>query len=176
MTLHTPRLTLRPQRMDDAQALYAWQSDAETQRYINPPHTSIAETTEYLEWVVGEWQGDHQKYYAFGIELHGSLIGEIAFSYGCGKCGRCQPGEAALGFVFHRDVWGNGYATEAAGVIIEHCFSIGARKIKMACDVRNIAAMRVAEKLGFLRLEETETSEYNDGSPQVRNCYVLTKA
>jgi len=172
MTLHTQRLTLRPQTMGDAQALYAWQSDAETQRYINPPHTNINETTEYLQWVISEWQGDHQKYYAFGIEFDGRLIGEIAFSYGCGKCGRCQPGEAALGFVIQREVWGKGFATEATTAIIEHCFSIGAKKIIMACDVRNAAALRMAEKLDFC-LEKTETSEYNDGSPQIRNIYVL---
>jgi len=109
--------------MDDSHTVYEWQSDAETQKYINPPHTNLTQTIEYLEWVTKEWQSSHQKYYSFGITLGGKLIGEISFSNGCGKCGRCVEGEAALGYVIHRNFRHCGYETEALKAVIEYCFS-----------------------------------------------------
>ena len=173
MKLQTKRLTLRPLCMDDCHAVYAWQSDAETQKYTCPP-TDLSETEEYLEWAAGEWQSDHQTYHSFGIELNGQLIGEIAFSYGCGKCGRCVKGEAAVGYSIHRDFWDCDYETEALHAIIDHCFAtLGAEKIKMSCDVEDRAQLRAIESLGMQLRLENEDCEYADGKPFKRNTYYL---
>ena len=174
MKIQTERLILRPMRMDDAQATYTWQSDAEVQE---SPNTDISQTIEYLEWVTGEWQSDHQKYYSFGIMLSDKLIWEISFSNGCGKCGRCVEGEAALGYSIHRDYWNCGYETEAIDAIIEYCFStLGAEKIKMSRDVESLAELREIERLGMQLILENEDCETFDGKPFKRNTYILNKS
>lgn len=174
MKINTKRMTLRPLTMDDLQAAYAWQSCAKTQEYINAPHTDISQTAEYLEWVTGEWQGGHQKYYVFGIALDGLLIGEVGFSLGCGKCGRCAPGETALGYVIHKDFWGHGYEAEVVDAVIKHCFLMpGAEKIKMSCDVKDATSLQLIENLGMQLMLENEDCAYGDGRAFVRNTYFL---
>ena len=174
MKIQTKRLILRPMRMDDAQAAYTWQSDAEVQESAL---TDINQTIEYLEWVTGEWQSSHQKYYCFGIMLGDKLIGEIGVSNGCGKCGRCVEGEASLGYGIHRDYWNCGYEAEAIDAIIEYCFStLGAEKIKMSYHVGNLAELREIERLGMQLLLENEDCVTFDGRPFKRNTYILNKA
>ena len=175
ITLTTKRLTLRPLTMDDLQTVHTWQSDAESKRYNNSPHTDISETAEYLkENVVAEWESNHQNNYNFGIEFEGKLIGEIAFSYGCGGCGRCKKGEAAIGYIIHKDFRGHGYEAEATSAIIEHCFSVlNAEIIKTSCDIESLDEINVIKSLGFMLKEENETCEYSDGTPFVRNAYFL---
>ena len=173
MKIQTKRLILRPMRMDDAQAAYSWQSDAEVQQTA---HTDISQTVEYLEWVTKEWQGEHQKYYGFGIMLDDKLIGEIGVSNGCGKCGRCVEGEASLGYGIHRDYWDCGYEAEVLDAIIEYCFStLGAEKIKMTYHVGNLAELREIERLGMQLLLENEDCVTFDGRPFKRNTYYLEK-
>ena len=158
-------------RMDDAEAAYTWQSDAEVQESA---HTDISQTVEYLEWVAKEWQGEHQKYYSFGIMLGDKLIGEIGVSFGCGKCGRCVKGEASVGYGIHRDYWDCGYEAEAIDAIIKYCFStLGAEKIKMSCDVESLAELREIERLGMQLIIENEDCETFDGRPFKRNTYIL---
>ena len=104
------------------------------------------------------------------------LIGEIGFSNGCGKCGRCAPGEAAIGYNIHRNYKGCGYESEAIDAIIEHCFlALGADKIKMSCDVENLAELREIQRLDMQLLIENEDCETFDGRQFKRNTYVLNK-
>jgi len=174
MILQTERLTLRPLCMDDLYAVHAWQSDAETQKYTCPPLADISETAEYLEWATGEWQSDHQTYYSFGIVLEDRLIGEIAFSFGCGKCGRCVKGEAAIGYSIHQNFWNRDIETEALRAVIAHCIAnLGAEKIKMSCDVEDTAQLCAIKSLGMQLTLENEDCEYSDGRPFKRNTYYL---
>ena len=174
--IKTERLILRPLCMDDLHTAYEWQSDAETYKYINPPHTDINETVEYLEWVTNEWQSDHQKYYSLGIMLGDKLIGETAFSNGCGKCGRCVEGEAAVDCIIHPDFQNCGYEKEAVAAIIEYCFlKLNLDTIKMSCDVDDIEKRRFIESFGMELKTENEECEYNDGKPFKRNIYYLYK-
>jgi RimJ/RimL family protein N-acetyltransferase len=160
--------------MDDAQAVYTWQSDADVQQTA---HTDISQTVEYIEWVTGEWQSNHQKYYSFGVMLGDKLIGEIGVSNRCGKCGRCVEGEAALGYGIHRDYWNCGYDTEAIDAIIEYCFTtLGTEKIKMSCDIKNLAELHERERLDMQLILENEDCETSDGKPFKRNTYILNKS
>lgn len=65
-----------------------------------------------------------------------------------------QPGEdPQLGYMFSRDHWGQGYATEMAQALIDHCW---ARYdwVHVRADVfaDNPASARVLQKLGFSEL------------------------
>jgi len=176
MIIKTQRLILRPLCMDDLQTIHERCSDAEAMKYVNTPHTDLSQTVEYLEWVVKEWQSGHQKYYSFGIMLGDKLIGEIGFSNGCGKCGRCVEGEAAIGYGIFKNFQNCGYEKEAVNAIIEYCFSaLGADTIKIGCDVESLAELRLIESLGMKLKIENEDCEYNDGKHFKRNTYYLNK-
>jgi len=174
LIFRTERLILRPLCMDDLNTVYKWQSDAQTMKYINSPHTDISQTAEYLEWVCKQWQSGHQTYYSFGIMLGDKLIGEISFSSGCGKCGRCVKGEVAIGYCIHKEFQAFCYEGEAVKAIIEHSFlKLSADTIKMSCEIESLAEIRLAESLGMLLKTENEDCEYNYGKPYKRNTYIL---
>ncbi|CAI8038109.1 Uncharacterized N-acetyltransferase p20 [Geodia barretti] len=74
-----------------------------------------------------------------------------------GNCGiRRKPDndwEADIGYELAHDCWGLGYATEAAGAMVDFGFlELGLHRISSWCIAENTASARVLERLGF-RLE-----------------------
>ena len=162
--------------MDDLRTVHERVSDAEAMKYVNAPHTELSQTLEYLEWVTKEWDSDHQTYYAFGIMVGDKLIGEISFSSGCGKCGRCVEGEVSIGYGIHPNFQNCDYEKEAVNTIVEYSFStLGAKVVKMCCDIEDLAQLRLIESLGMKLQLENEECEYSDGRPFKRNIYYLDK-
>ena len=61
-------------------------------------------------------------------------------------------GEANIGYEFHPDQWGNGYATEAATAIVRFGFAeLGLHRIWAECVADNTGSAHVLEKLGMRR-------------------------
>jgi RimJ/RimL family protein N-acetyltransferase len=59
---------------------------------------------------------------------------------------------AELGYAFARDVWGHGYAVEAAEAMLRQAFEgLKARRVTATCDVRNTRSWRLMERLGLRR-------------------------
>jgi RimJ/RimL family protein N-acetyltransferase len=57
-----------------------------------------------------------------------------------------------LGYCFHRDVWGRGYATEASLALLRFGFEdLDLHRVWTTCDVDNHASARVLEKIGMQR-------------------------
>jgi RimJ/RimL family protein N-acetyltransferase len=59
---------------------------------------------------------------------------------------------AALGYCLDESAWGQGYATEAAGTLLEWAFgTLDLNRVQAETDTRNAGSARVLEKLGFVR-------------------------
>jgi RimJ/RimL family protein N-acetyltransferase len=60
--------------------------------------------------------------------------------------------EAEVGWVFHPDHQGKGYATEAAAEMLRLGFEeMGLHRMMAVCDARNVPSARVMERLGMRR-------------------------
>ena len=73
-----------------------------------------------------------------------------------GWCGvtRYNPDyrSASLGYCLDEPAWGHGYATEAAGALLQWAFdTLDLNRVQAETDTRNGASARVLEKLGFVR-------------------------
>ncbi len=56
------------------------------------------------------------------------------------------------GYCFARPAWGQGFATEAARLILDFGFeTLGIHRVRAGCDSENAASLRVLEKLGMRR-------------------------
>jgi RimJ/RimL family protein N-acetyltransferase len=69
-----------------------------------------------------------------------------------GACGLAKraPESAELGYWLAFAFWGNGYATEAAGAVIDYAFEdLGYEMLHAGARVSNLASRRVLEKCGF---------------------------
>ena len=66
-----------------------------------------------------------------------------------------------LGFIFHPDHSGRGYAIEAARVVLDVAFGeFGLHRVTGSCDARNLASARLMERLGMRREAHFRSNEY----------------
>jgi RimJ/RimL family protein N-acetyltransferase len=148
--LVTPRLLLRPYTADDLEGLYAIQSRPEVARYLYWEPRTRDEVRESLARKQRETAlTDEGQALALAVEHResGALVGEILLFW-LSRANRA--GE--IGYVFHPDHGGHGYATEAARVGLELGFDgLGLHRIIGRLDARNTASARVLERLGMRR-------------------------
>ncbi|MBA4771551.1 MAG: GNAT family N-acetyltransferase [Sphingomonas sp.] len=137
------RLTMRPQSVHDAEALFEAYSDVDLMRYWSSgPHTTLAETRAYL----GERDGD-PKWRGWTIALKGDdrAIGTMG-------AGEVRPGVAEIGYLLVRRHWGQGYAREAVTRLLDLLLlEEGWRRACADTDPDNEASNALLRALGFRR-------------------------
>jgi len=133
----TPRLVLRSWSAEDAPALLALYSDPAVIEHI--PHVRLRDLPQ-AEAKVREMQELEAKNGCtlWAVELGGELIG---------VCGFRTPEE--LGFAFRRDLWGRGYAREAAAACLRWAEERSVPLVMASTRPGNTSARKVLEKLGF---------------------------
>ena len=136
MRLTTPRLVLRDRNPADDAAVLALVSDYEvvkfTARWPWPADADLVR--ERGAQVVAPERG-----FLAAIERDGRLIGIASIVDG------------ALGYMFERAAWGQGYATEAARALVDHAFTTlpALQTITAGLYDGNEASARVLERIGF---------------------------
>lgn len=145
--LDTPRLHLRPLRVDDAAALFAAFSDPLVARYwsgvpwpsIDKAHELIAKDLKALP--AGE-------YIRLGLERKdsGELIGMCNLFQLVMQCRRSE-----LGYGMHRAHWGQGLMHEALSALLRYGFEqMDLNRVEADVDPRNTGSVRSLERLGFV--------------------------
>ncbi|GAW42167.1 Acetyltransferase family protein [Brevundimonas sp. SH203] len=75
----------------------------------------------------------------------GRVIGEVFAHFE-------EPDTWSIGWSFNGDVAGRGYASEAAGALVDHLFADrGARRLYAYVEDDNLASQRLCERLGMRR-------------------------
>ena len=142
--VETERLVLRRPRPEDAEAIFArYASDAEVTRLLSfSRHRSIVDTRTFLEWSEAEWTRWPAGPYLVESRESGTLVGSTGLSFE-------TPRRAATGYVFARDAWGRGYASEALRQVVATARESGVLRLYALCHAENPASLRVLEKCGF---------------------------
>src|SRR5262245_38659322 len=106
--LETERLLLRPPMLNDVQAIFdRYASDPEVTRYLSwPRHTSLAETRAFVKFSSTHWSRWQAGPMLAISRADGMLLGGSGLVFE-------TPEDASTGYVFARDAWGKGYATES---------------------------------------------------------------
>jgi ribosomal-protein-alanine N-acetyltransferase len=160
--IRTNRLLLRPWRMTDIDDAFAYGSDPEWGRYLwNTPYPYTLENArQFVTWAANDAWDTHA---LFAIELERRVIGGVRL-YVTDAPGRIT----GTGLNLARTHWGQGYATEAWQAVLSFAFeTAGIHRVYATADSRNIASMRVLEKLGMsregvLRQHHLHRGEYAD--------------
>jgi ribosomal-protein-alanine N-acetyltransferase len=143
--LSTTRLRLREFRPEDFATTHAYASDPEVTKHMVFGPNSEVETRAFLQRVIAQQTAQPRPGYELAVELreNGRHVGGVGF-----RAGKRND----MGYIFHREVWGRGYATEAARAVLEFGFrELKLHRIIAECDVRNTGSARVMEKLGMRR-------------------------
>ena len=142
--LKTQRMGFSNWNPDDAGlAEQLWGNARVTQYLCASGKFSKEDIAERLDSEIDNGKRHHVQYWPlFGLES-GDFIG-------C--CGLRPHGRDTyeLGFHIRPEFWGHGYATEAAGAVVEYAFSdLKVRRLFAGHNPRNAASKRVLTKLGF---------------------------
>ncbi|HYY93577.1 MAG TPA: GNAT family N-acetyltransferase [Pyrinomonadaceae bacterium] len=142
--IETARLVLRPPRLNDAEAIFnSYATDEEVTRYLVwRPHTSIAETEEFLSRVVAFLEDGSRLTWALTLHGDDTPRGMIEL--------RPHGHKADVGYVLARPFWGRGYMTEALCAVLDYAFrNHDTYRVWAVCDAENVASARVMEKAGM---------------------------
>lgn len=145
VVLKTPRLLLRPFRLEDAGDLGRIYADPEAMRYLGDGSTAGVETARrMIAMHAGDWSLKGFGPFAVEDRATGAFVGRAGL---WGVAAR-RPGE--LGWIVVRERWGEGIATEATGAVIDDAFRrVGLPRVVAFVDPANLASVRVAQKLGL---------------------------
>jgi RimJ/RimL family protein N-acetyltransferase len=168
--IQTARLILQRPRSQDAEQVFSrYASDPEVTKYLSwRVHTSLEQTRGFIAFSDEEWRKWPAGPYLVFSRESGRLLGGTGLAFE-------SADSAATGYVFAKDSWGCGYATEALQAMISIARSAGVRRLSALCHIDHRPSARVLEKCGFKR-EGTlrEAVEFPNLSPGVRldvSCY-----
>jgi [ribosomal protein S5]-alanine N-acetyltransferase len=149
--LQTQRLSLREFELEDTEALAAILSDPETMRYYPMSFDRAA----VVDWILRNrtrYANDGFGLWAMILNATGDLIGD------CGLVRQSVDGldEIEIGYHVRRDLWCQGYASEAAQACRDYGFAnLKVDRLISLIRPENLASCRVAEKNGMTIWKET---------------------
>ena len=170
--VETQRLVLRPLGLDDARDVQVLAGDFAiadtTARIPHPYEDGMAEA-----WIASLAEAiQPRQEWVFGIEesASGCLMGTV------GLVSPGEDGDAELGYWIGRPYWNQGFATEAARVVVDFGFEhAGIARVHAHHFSRNPASGRVLQKLGFRHGGMRRNFEIAPGRIEDVELYALAK-
>jgi len=147
--LETRRMLIRRFTEADLPALYELYRHAEIMEYVDGRPRSYEETADYLKRYIAEYVKNDLGLYATILKENGEMIGRCGIITVQGELGL----EGELVFMLNRAYWKQGLATEFADAIMQHIKDhFHLKRIFAHVDRRNVASVRVLEKIGMRRV------------------------
>ncbi|KAM0819086.1 putative N-acetyltransferase domain-containing protein [Seiridium cardinale] len=146
--MDTPRLHLRKIAASDLIDFHDIWSNTEATRWSTcGPKKTLEESRSWLDGILPEKNIDGDNYAVFSHDQPHRMMGIVGvFAF--------RP-VAELGYTFHPDAWGKGYATEALGAFMALYWQTrpSVNVVEAKTDVENTGSIRVLTKCGFENVE-----------------------
>lgn len=146
--IETERLRLRPFTRGDVDAVTAYRSREDVTRFLLDDPMSREACAQAVQARVGQtsWTEEGDRIFlAVERRNDAAMIGEVLLLLRSE-----QSRQAELGYTFHPDYHGLGYATEASRRMLHLGFAEGGlHRIYARCHAQNEASRRVMERLGM---------------------------
>jgi ribosomal-protein-alanine N-acetyltransferase len=159
--LETARCLLRYPILSDVPRAFSAFTSAPFPTYV--PLGQISSIEEVEAWIVGaqsRWSEGGAFTWSVDQKRDRLLMGQVTLTK------IPDSGAWALAFWTHPECWGEGYATEAAGRVIEFAFrDLGATRIWAGAAEWNKGSLRVLEKLGMVHLSDNPEGYAINGAP-----------
>ncbi len=148
--LETERLLVREFVSEDIDSLSAVLSDPATMRYYPAP-LDRAGVAEWIERNRRRYRDTGHGLWALVLKSSGEVVGD------CGLTRQTvdEIQEIELGYHLRRDLWGQGYASEAARACRDYGFAqLRVDQLISLVRIGNLPSRRVAEKVGMSMWKE----------------------
>lgn len=168
--LRSARLLLRPVAASDADAMQSYRGREDVVRYLLHDPLSPAATRARIAQALERWDEYPAEWFSlnFAVELldpeaGGEAIGDLRvwnlLPDGSAPASE-QPSIFWLGYAFHPDMQGRGYAREAAARLVGWLFDEhGASEVRAIAWAPNAASIGLLEKLGFTVFLELDAEQ-----------------
>lgn len=158
--IKTDRLIIRLAKPDDAEAIYSYRSDFIENKYQGWFPDSAKEVRDYISNMPGTIDvADICFQFAIIGREEKRLIGDMGIVFT-----NHDNSQAEIGCTLHKDYQGKGYATEALKAIVNYLFiALNKHRIVASVDPRNIASLKLIERLGFRKEAHFKESYYLRG-------------
>jgi len=144
MELTTARLRLVPLNTSFFDSTKEYTTDPENTRFmVHLPKASDREVMEFLRCCENEWSKIRPSFYEFAVLYQNQHIGSASLYFNSDGSG------AELGYIFHRNYHGCGFATECAERLVSLCREIGVGRVTAHCDSENTPSAKVLSKIGM---------------------------
>jgi RimJ/RimL family protein N-acetyltransferase len=161
LNLATGRLDLRPWAISDADFAFDLYSRWEVQRFIGRSPRVMQDPADSAA-LVARLSGFDDPVHGYWVVVPrdtGRPVGTILLK-SIPASGPTQPfepsGDTEIGWHFHPDTWGHGYATEAASAVLEHAVSAGLSRVVAVTHAENFPSQRVCERIGMRHVGRTD--------------------
>lgn len=143
--IESSRLLFRRPAVADAEEIFSrYASDPEVTRFMSfRRHESLQDTLQFISWSDAEWERWPAGPYLIRSRPDNVLVGSTGLSFE-------TPYRAMTGYLFARDSWGLGYASEALRSMVATASSVGVKRLYADCHTGHEQSRRVLEKGGFL--------------------------
>jgi RimJ/RimL family protein N-acetyltransferase len=149
LEIETARLTLRPFRESDVDAIFPIVSQVDFSKFMSwRPHVDREQTLTFIKGSLSVAAQNEGAVWA--IEHEGNAAGCIGLDGLVWQVNALRHDRADLGYWLAPALWGKGLMTEAASAVVQFAFErMGLHKVATRCFVDNAASRRVIEKTGF---------------------------
>jgi RimJ/RimL family protein N-acetyltransferase len=152
--IRTDRLLLRPFVEADADALFDIFSRPEVARWSGDG-TPMADRDQAAERIARNptRAGDHPATAIFAIVPDGRAVPMgVAMLVPLPHSADVDRDDIEIGWHLHPDLWGHGYATEAATALVDRAFGAGISELHAVTDPDNVRSQAVCRRLGMTDL------------------------
>jgi RimJ/RimL family protein N-acetyltransferase len=150
--LTSERLRLREWHEDDADFVLDMCSRWEVQRFIGAQPRLLRDRADALA-TIARWRSRADGVHAvWAVEDrdHANLLGTLLL------VALPDSDETEIGWYFHPDAWGHGYAREAAAAVLAYAFGAGLEAVHAVTHPDNVASQRLCRRLGMSHLGRTD--------------------
>jgi RimJ/RimL family protein N-acetyltransferase len=163
-TITTARLRLRPWCDEDADFLLDLESRWDVVQFLGAHPTVMSTREEALASIARRRALSHPIHGIWAVTAADRVIGNLLLKPIQLSAGErpAVPDEVEIGWHFHPNAWGHGYATEAASAVIERAFAQGLDRVLAVTHPENRASQAVCRRLGMTHLGQT--SRYYDAT------------
>ncbi|MGY0232513.1 GNAT family N-acetyltransferase [Longispora urticae] len=146
IVFRTERLVVRPWDESDADRLFDMYARMEVVRFLGATPQVMTEPEQALR-TVARWRerSADPRFGIWAVERPDGVVAGTVLLVPLPD----GDGEVEVGWHFHPDSWGHGYATEAARGAIDKGFAEGLDEILAVVHPPNTASLRLCERLGM---------------------------
>jgi RimJ/RimL family protein N-acetyltransferase len=158
LKLQTNRLSLRTIEDTDAQSIFNYRSDSETNKYQSWIPKTINDVNVFLSKTSSDFNISNTWFQFVIIENNNSnIIGDIGVHF-------IDEEQVEIGCTLAKEYHGNGYATEAMKSVIDHLFiQLNKHRIIASIDPNNFSSIELVERLGFRKEAHFKESLFING-------------